>query len=257
MAPWPDPASPTATRDPEPPIDDPTRHDHAADHAAGQGEATTTPTATTVEAEVRARVSEQLGGARGSLETVAPFALFTLAYVITDEVGLSLWLGAGVAVALLVARLAQGSSVQHVMNGLVGIAIGAVFVQMSGRAESAFLPGILQSGAWALGLGISILVRWPAAGFLVGAVLGDTTGWRDDPAIVRLANRLTLCLLVPMVIRVAVQYPLYAAGEVGWLGVSRVALGWPLSAVSFAVAAAILARGRTPLHAEGLEPGPR
>jgi hypothetical protein len=208
---------------------------------------------TTVEAEVRSRVAEQLGGARGSIEIVAPFALFTLAYVITDEVRASVAVGVGIALVAFAVRLVQRSSTRHVVNGLFAIGIGAAFALMSGRAETAFLPGIIQSGFWAAGLGVSIVVRWPAAGFLVGAVLGDTTGWRDDPAIVRLSNRLTLVLLVPMVLRVAVQYPLYLSGEVGWLGVSRVALGWPLSAVAFAVAAAILARGNTPLYRQGVD----
>jgi hypothetical protein len=243
VAPW-WPSIPTrAPRVLERAIDGPTRDDQAhLDSAA----------VTTVEAEVRARVAEQLGGARGSVETVLPFALFTLVFVLSEDVGLSVGVGIGVALAMYALRLVQRASTQFVRNGLVGIGIGAVFALASGRAETAFLPGIIQSAAWALGLGVSILVRWPAAGFLVGAVLGDTTAWRDDPAIVRLSNRLTLCLLVPMVVRVAVQYPLYAAGEVGWLGVSRIALGWPLSAVAFAVAAGILARGRTPIQRDAI-----
>jgi hypothetical protein len=204
----------------------------------------------TVEAEVRARVAEQLGGPRGAVETVLPFAIFTLAFVVADDVRSSVALGVGAAVVMLVVRLLQGSSTQFVRNGLFGIVIGAAFALISGRAETAFLPGIIQSAVWAAGLAVSILVGWPAVGFLVGSVLGDPTSWRDDPAIVRLSSRLTLVMLVPMVVRVAVQYPLYLAGEVGWLGVSRIALGWPLSLVAFAVAAAILARGRTPLRAQ-------
>jgi hypothetical protein len=202
----------------------------------------------TVEAEVRRTVAKQLGGPRGAVETVLPFAVFSLVFVVREDVRSSVIAGVGAAVAMMTVRLVQGSSTQFVRNGLFGIALGAVFATMSGRAETAFLPGIIQSAVWAAGLTVSIIVRWPAVGFLVGSVLGDPTSWRDDPAIVKLSNRLTLIMLLPMVLRVSVQYPLYLAGEVGWLGVSRVALGWPLSAVAFAVAAAILARGRTPLH---------
>lgn len=204
----------------------------------------------TVEAEVRRTVAKHLGGPRGAVETVLPFAVFTLAVVVREDVRSPAVAGVGVAVLMLVARLLQGSSTQFVRNGLVGIVVGAVFATVSGRAETAFLPGIIQSAVWSVGLAVSILVRWPAAGFLVGSVLGDPTSWRDDPAIVKLSNRLTLVMLLPMVVRVAVQYPLYLAGEVGWLGFSRIVLGWPLSAIAFAVAAAILARGRTPMQRE-------
>lgn len=202
----------------------------------------------TVEAEVRRTVAEQLGGPRGAVETVLPFAVFSLVFVVREDVRSSVIAGVGAAVAMMAVRLLQGSSTRFVRNGLVGIVLGALFATMSGRAETAFLPGIIQSAVWAVGLGVSILVRWPAVGFLVGSVLGDPTSWRDDPAIVKLSNRLTVVMLLPMVVRVAVQYPLYLAGEVGWLGVTRIVLGWPLSAVAFAVAAAILARGRTPLQ---------
>lgn len=202
----------------------------------------------TVEGEVRARIAEQLGGPRGAVEAVAPFAVFTLLYVLTGDVRSAVGVGFGAAVALLVVRRVQGTSTQFVRHGLFGIAMGALFAAISGRAETAFLPGIISNAAWIAVLGLSIVVRRPVVGFVVGTVLGDPTGWRGDRAIVRLSNRLTLVLLVPMVVRVAVQYPLYVAGEVGWLGVARIVLGWPLSAVAFAVGAAILARGRTPLQ---------
>jgi hypothetical protein len=47
---------------------------------------------------------------------------------------------------------------------------------------------------------------------------------------------------------VAVQYPLYLAGEVGWLGVTKIALGWPLQVAALSAMAYLLARGRTPLR---------
>ena len=76
----------------------------------------------------------------------------------------------------------------------------------------------------------------------------------------RLADRLTLVLLAPLLIRIAVQVPLYLAEEVGWLGLTRLALGWPLHAATLAVALLILLRGNTPMpgpeqdHGDGLGP---
>ena len=54
-------------------------------------------------------------------------------------------------------------------------------------------------------------------------------------------------LVLPCAIRVAVQYPLYLAGEVGWLGATKIALGWPLQIAALSAMALLLARGRTPL----------
>ena len=204
----------------------------------------------TVETLVRARLAAMVGGPRGGIEVALPIALFTLVFVVVDELRPAVVAGLAVAVVLFVARLAQRSSTQFVRNGLVGMGVAALVAMATGRAEDAFLPGILQSAGWAVVLAVSIVVRRPAAGYLIGAVLGDPSGWRHNAAVVRLGTKLTLVLLVPMIVRVAVQLPLYLAGEVGWLGVSRIALGWPLSLAAFAVGAGILARGNTPLYAE-------
>ena len=158
----------------------------------------------TVGAEIRTQVAERLGGPRGSVETALPIVVFTVVFVVADEVLPALVVGGVAALVALAVRLVQGSSTRFARNGLVGIAVAAVFAMAMGRAEAAFLPNIIQNAVWALVLGASIVVRWPLAGFAIGAVLGDTVGWRDSPAIVRLSNRLTLVLLVPMVIRVAV-----------------------------------------------------
>lgn len=202
----------------------------------------------TVEALVRARVAAQLGGPRGAVEVALPIALFTLLYVLVDELRVAVVAGVASSVLLLLVRLVQRSSTRFVRNGLVGIGAAAGLALATGRAEDAFLPGIVQAAGWAVVLVGSIAVRRPLVGYLIGAVLGDTTAWRSVPAIVRLANRLTVVMLVPMLVRVLVQLPLYLAGEVAWLGASRIALGWPLSLAAFAVAAGILARGDTPLE---------
>lgn len=201
----------------------------------------------TVEGEIRAELSQRLGGLRGSLETAVPLVVFTAVYVTTDQVRTAMLVAVVTAAAAYGLRLLRRSETTFAMQGLVGIAVAAVFVSITGEAESAFLPGLLQNGAWALLLGVSLVVRWPAAGFLVGAVVRDTTGWRRNPAMLKLAYRLTLVLLAPMLIRLGVQVPLYMAGEVGWLATSRVVLGWPLHAATLAVGGLILLRGKTPL----------
>lgn len=201
----------------------------------------------TVEAVVRAQLARALGGARGILEAAVPTAIFTVSWLTSQDLRLSLVLAVAASVVLLAVRLLTGQTAQFVLNSVVGIAIAAVFALRSGRAEDAFLPGILYNGAYAVVLAGSVLVRWPVIGLMVGSVTGDPTGWRADPAVVRLTGRLTLVLALPCVLRVLVEWPLWAAGAVGWLGVAKIALGWPLQVAAFAAMAWLLARGRTPL----------
>ena len=212
----------------------------------------------TVEELVRHRLSVALGGRRGMVEGAVPTLGFTVTYLIGHNLRLGLIVGIGLAVTLLAVRLVQRQSVQFVVNSLVGIGIAAVFASRTGHAKDVFLPGILWNTAYAVVMVLSVLVRWPLVGLMLASVTGDITAWRQDPAIVRLCTKLTLILALPCVVRVAVQYPLYVADRVGWLGVTKIALGWPLQVAALAAMAWLLARGRTPLvvPAEVSEPDP-
>lgn len=205
--------------------------------------------AQTVEEIVRKRLALALGGRRGMVEGALPTIGFTVTYLATRELRLALTVGVAMAVVLLVARLVQRQPVQFVVNSLVGIAIAAVFAARSGRAEDVFLPGIIYNAVYTVVLSFSILVRWPAVGVMIGSVTGDLTSWRADPRMVALCGRLTWLLVLPCAVRVAVQYPLYLAGEVGWLGVSKIALGWPLQVAALAAMVYVLAGNRTPVQA--------
>ncbi|GAA1545778.1 DUF3159 domain-containing protein [Actinomadura kijaniata] len=204
----------------------------------------------TVEAAVRAQLSKALGGVRGMAEAAVPTIGFTATFVTTHEVKLSAIVGVAVAAVLVVVRLVQKSSVQFVLNSLFGIAIAAFFAVQSGKAENAFLPGIILNAAYAAGMLLSIVVRWPVVGFIIGSVTGDPTAWRADPGIVKLCSRLTWLLLAPCLLRVAVQYPIWLADgdQSALLGTAKIIMGWPLQVAALAAMVGLLARGRTPLR---------
>lgn len=202
---------------------------------------------TTVEAELRAQLLARLDGPRGAIEAAVPTALFTLAHLVTGELTPAVMLSIGSALVVLLIRSVQRCTARPAFHGLWGAGLAALVATWTGQAEAAFLPDIITAATWAILLGGSVLVGRPVAGYVIGTVLGDITGWRQEPGLVRLANRLTLVLAAPMVLRAMVTYPLFLASEVGWLGAARIALGWPLALATFATAAAILARGQTPL----------
>lgn len=227
--------------------------------AGDDGAATPKVTEGTVEALVRAQLAKALGGKRGMVEAAIPTLTFTISYIISSELRLSIYAGVAAALLLGAIRLVQRSSVQYVITSLLGIGIAALFAMRSGNAADAFLPGIYYNAIYAVVLSISVLVRWPAIGLMIGPFIGhkeDFTSWRADPAVVRLASRLTWLLVLPCVIRVLVQYPLWLADHYEWadtfavLGFSKVAMGWPLQVAAFAGMVWVLARGRTPLAAD-------
>ena len=218
----------------------------------------------TVEAVVRSQLSHALGGRRGMVEAALPTILFTVTFLTTRELERGLVVSVACALVLLVVRLVQRSSVQFVVNSLFGIGIGAFFAWRSAQgggdendqALAYFLPGIIYNAGYAVAITASILVRWPVVGFMVGSVAGDATAWHRDPQIVRLCTNLSWLLVVPCVVRVAVQLPLYAAGRSGGmdpaaavaaLGFSKILMGWPLQLAALAGMVWLLARDRTPV----------
>ena len=209
-----------------------------------------TVTHDTVEELVRARLAIVLGGRRGVAESAAPIALFTLCWITTHSLKFSLGASVAVAVTLLLIRIVQRSSVQFVFNALVGIGIATLFASRSGEARDVFLPGILLNSGYAIGMIFSILIGWPVVGFMIGSLVGDPTEWHQDRPLVKLCTQLTWVLALPCVIRVAVQYPLWATDHVALLGTAKLALGWPLQLASFAVMAWLLGRDRTPADPE-------
>jgi hypothetical protein len=218
----------------------------------------------TVEAVVRAQLANALGGRRGMLETAVPTILFTVTFITTKELEGSLVVSVAAAMVLLVVRLVQRSTVQFVLNSLFGIGIGAFFAWRSAQgggdendqALAYFLPGIIYNAAYAVGISLSIIARWPIVGFMVGSVAGDPTAWHRDSQIVRLCSHLSWMLVLPCVVRVAVQLPLYLAGRSGAmdpgaavaaLGFSKILMGWPLQLAALAAMVWLLARNRTPV----------
>jgi hypothetical protein len=218
----------------------------------------------TVEAAVRAQLSRALGGRRGMVEAAIPTIIFTVTYVSTKELPLAIGLSVTFAVVMLVVRLVQRSSVQYVVNALVGIGIGCLFVWLGGRnggdesqqALAYFVPGLIYNAGYSVALVLSILARWPVVGLMVGSVSEDPFEWRQDRQVLRLCSNLTWVLVVPCVLRVAVQAPIYLAGRaaddadpfVTALGFTKVVMGWPLQVTALAVMVWLLARNRTPVQ---------
>jgi len=231
-----------------------------------------TPVGTeTVEAVIRTQLARALGGKRGMLEAAVPTIIFTLTFITTQNLRLALVVSGSAALVLLAVRLVQRSSVQFVLNSLAGIGIGALFAwrsaqgggDASDQALAYFLPGVIYNLVYSVVITLTILVRWPVVGFMVGSVAGDATAWRRDPQIVRLCGNLSWLLVAPCVLRVSVQLPLYLAGKngvydadaiVAALGISKIALGWPLQLAALGGMVWVLARNHTPIDPTEPEP---
>lgn len=197
------------------------------------------PTATT-EPE---SLADLLGGRRGAIDATVPPVAFAAGWLLSGEslpVGVGAALVAGAAVAGW--RWRRGHRPRSVLVGLLAVCVGALIALRTGRAEDFFLVQLVANAASALAWLISVVVRWPLLGVVVGAVLRQRTRWRRDPALLRAYGRGSWVWTVSYLLRVAVFLPLWLGGQVVALSVARVAMSWPLVAAVLTVSWVVVRR---------------
>lgn len=189
-----------------------------------------------------------MGGWRGILESVLPSLVFLLVYTVWQDLPWALGLSVGLAVVFTAARLIARSPAQAAIGGLVATGAAAALALWTGRAEDNFVPGFITNGLYGSALLISALVGWSLIGLAAGALMGEGTAWRADRRKRRVFFWLTIAWAALFAARLAVQLPLYFAGDVTALGTLKLVMGLPLFAPMLAV---------TWLAVRALYPAPR
>ncbi|MEV0156264.1 DUF3159 domain-containing protein [Micromonospora sp. NPDC050686] len=179
-------------------------------------------------------LADLLGGRRGAADATLPPVAFAVGWLAAG-----LW--GGVTAAVLTAgglagwRLRRGDRPRAVLIGLLAVCVAALIALRTGRASDFFLIQLVSNAASALAWLVSIALRWPLLGVVVGAALGQRGRWRRDPALLRAYARGSWIWAATYLLRLAVFVPLWLAGQVLGLVVVRVALTWPLVAAALGV----------------------
>lgn len=171
-----------------------------------------------------------VGGLRGLVESILPGLAFLVLYAITKNLPLSVLVPVALAAVSVVSRLYTHTPITQAFAGIVGIAISAIFALVSGRAEANFIPGIVINSVSLAVLLISILVRWPLIGVIVGFLTNETAQWRRQKAKRRVLYLTTWLWAGLFALRLGVEVPLYLAHEAEWLAGTKLLLGIPLYA---------------------------
>jgi len=205
-------------------------------------------------------LAEVLGGRTGALDASAAPVAFVAGVGIADVAGSTsvlLW-GGGAALAVGAAvggfRLLRGRRPAAVLAGMLGVAVAVLVALYTGRAVDFFLLQIVANAASALAWTVSIAVRWPLLGLVVGTALGQRTRWRRDPDLLRGYRRASWVWVGQYVVRLLVFVPLYLANAVYALGVARVVLTWPLVLASLLLSWPVLRRALPAGHPGLLHP---
>jgi hypothetical protein len=179
------------------------------------------------------QLAGQLGGARGVIESGIPVAIFVIVNVLPGvSLNLALIVAAASAVLIAVYRLLRKETIRHAVNGLFGIAIGAIIAWKTGSAKDFYLPGILISLAYGLAMLASVPFKKPLVGWVWSLLAaGGRRDWQDQPKLVRLFSRLTIVWAAVYLIKTVIQAWMFSTTSADdpatALGITKLVLGYP------------------------------
>ena len=195
-----------------------------------------------------------LGGRHGIVDSSLPGLAFVIAYTASGQnLDAAIWTAVAVGAVLFAIRLVRRETLQFAIAGFVGVAIAAFVAKQTGRAEDFFLPGLLLNIAYATAYFVSIVIRWPLIGVIIGPLVGEGMEWRKDPKLMKAYTRASWIWVGLFAVRLAVQLPLYLADELVALGVAKTAMGFPVFAVAVWLSYLVLRDGGVDLRLRSQE----
>ncbi|SDK47772.1 Protein of unknown function [Actinopolyspora mzabensis] len=184
-----------------------------------------------------------LGGRASALDASLPPVAFGLGWVLSGEsiavAGIS---AVAVGVVIGVWRLLSGARPLAVLFSLLAVLVGSIIALRTGQAVDFYLVRLVSNAASGLAWMISIAVRWPLLGLVVGTLLGQRTRWRRDPDLLRAYSRASWVWVGQYVTRLVVFVPLWMINAVVPLSIAQVVLTWPLVVLCVVVSWWVLRR---------------
>ncbi|MDT5386501.1 MAG: hypothetical protein QOE04_142 [Mycobacterium sp.] len=191
----------------------------------------------------------QMGGLSGLIYSSLPVLVFV---PVSTKFGLmpAIYAALGVAALVLVWRLIRRESLQPAVSGFVGVGISAVIAYAVGESKGYFLLGIWSSLIYAAVFALSVVIRRPIVGYVWAWVNARDRDWRGVRKAMLAFDLATCAWVLVFGARFIVQQRLYEADETGLLGVTRIAMGWPLTAVAALVTYLAIRTAQRALHAQ-------
>ena len=161
-----------------------------------------------VNAPVKHPLATLIGGPRGALESILPPLAFVATFTWTSSIGWAVGVALILAALFAVWRIAEGKRPTRAVSALLIVALSAYVAVKMDSAVAFFWPRVLVNLISAAAFAVSIMVRWPLLGVIVGPIMGTRLRWRKDPVLVRAYGRASWLWVALCLVRAAVLVPL-------------------------------------------------
>jgi hypothetical protein len=179
-------------------------------------------------------VLASLGGVWGILESAIPGTAYAVVFALSHSVFMSIYAAGTLSLIFIIAQVVRKRPLTQAISGLAGIAIAAYLTLHDGgsskHAIEYYLQGLITNVLYLIAISVSILVRWPIVGLLMG-VFTNGTAWRKNKSLVRRYSVVSLIWVALFGVRLLVELPLYFSNAVVTLGFVKLVMGIPLYAL--------------------------
>jgi hypothetical protein len=169
-----------------------------------------------------------VGGVQGFIEATVPGLVYVLSFAIWQDLTISIVSVSIAMVALIIRHFLAKRPASALLGPVLGIALAIYLAQRpEGQPRDFYLTGFVTNAAYGGALVLSVLVRFPLIGVLVGFMTDQGLRWRKERRKVRFFNLVTWLWVAFFASRLLVQVPMYLANDVVSLGFTRIVMGTP------------------------------
>ena len=173
------------------------------------------------------------GGKLGIVESIAPSLLFICGFLATKDATIAVVIALLSSAVFLAYRLVRRQPLIQVLVGSLVVGVSAWFaLRPGGETRDYFLPDLITNAAYLIPLTVSILVRWPVVGLIMGFLRQEGTLWRKDSRLLRRYSLATAVLASVFAIRLLVKIPLYMSNDLAAMSLAKALMGVPMWAAA-------------------------
>ena len=169
-----------------------------------------------------------VGGFQGLIESTLPGFLYVLTFAIWRNLSISIGTVVVAVLVLTIRHFVKKRPATQLIGSLVGIGL-AIYLTLrpGGQAGDFYLKDFWTNGTYGSVLLLSVLIRLPIIGVMVGLFTNQGLTWRKDRRKLVFFDLVTLLWVGLFATRLAVELPLYFMGDIVTLGFIKLVLGLP------------------------------
>lgn len=173
-----------------------------------------------------------LGGWVGLIESTIPPLAFLVLFTVTQNAVLSVSASAALSLISILKQILQSKPVSQAIVGAALVTVSAwLALRSHGSTKDFFIPGFITNISYGAVMLLSVVIRWPIIGLLVGFFKGWGFSWRKNRALLTRFDLVTSLWAILFGLRLVVELPLYFSNNIEALGIAKLLMGYPLYAI--------------------------